>query len=1140
MRVYRDKVIFSATDLVTFLGCRHATFLDRRQLDDPVPLGPDDPYLKLLQEKGHEHERAYLEKLRAQGLGIVEIPGEGSLEERTERTRAAMAGGADVIYQGAFLDGRWHGYADFLLRVPGESFLGDYHYEPLDTKLSHAAKPKQLIQLGLYADLVAAAQGRAPERLHIALGTGETLILPARDFQYYLKSARERFEAFVDAIPKESVGEPCSACNLCRWKERCEAEWMARDHLSVVARITGAQIEKLTAAGITTLTQLAALPPATPIPRIQRETLERLAAQARLQHAKRHDGESRYELLPILEDKGFARLPRPDAGDLFFDMEGDPLLDGGLEYLFGFVARQGGAPIFKAFWGHDRTEEKAAFEAAMDFIAARLAAHPDAHIYHYASYEQSALKHLAILHGTREAEVDNLLRNGKLIDLYQVVREALRISEPSYSLKSLEVFYMPPREGAVTTANASVVAYERWRKLGDSTLLDEIEHYNEVDCTSTLMLREWLLTLRPSGLPWCEGPASDEEGEKRSTERRAAEERLAATAARLLDSPESERPLRELVSQLLEFHRREAKPAWWSLFHRAEMREEELIEDAECIGGLQRDPATPPFADKRSTVHTFAFPPQDFKLRVGSRPRRAGTLEPVGELVFLDEDARRLQLKVGPTIPPLPDSLSLIPEPPLDDKVLRAAIYRYAESVIAGDDRYGPITSLLKRELPRLRGRPAGAPVAPRVIGATAADATLDAVTAIAALDDSYLLVQGPPGAGKTHVSAAAIVELLQQRKKIGVSSNSHKAINKLLDKVSEEAERRKLRFRGVKKCSDVEHRSKAAMITNVFENDEVNTSYDLIAGTAWLFAREGLDEALDYLFIDEAGQVSLGNLVAMGIAARNLVLVGDQMQLAQPIQGTHPGRTGLSALEYLLEDHATVPPERGVFLDATRRMHPEVCRFISEAVYEGRLHSHPSTAMQRLILRPGADAALRPSGLSFVQVPHQDCRQKCEEESARVLEIVTSLLKQRWTNQEGVTGPVTLEDILVVSPYNIQVNHLQSLLPPGARVGTVDKFQGQEAAVVIVSMTTSSAEDCPRGMEFLFSRNRLNVAISRAQALAIVVASPQLLETSCATVEQLKLVNTLCFAKRYADGLASTGQTGPSSTGLREQRNVG
>jgi uncharacterized protein len=276
-----------------------------------------------------------------------------------------------------------------------------------------------------------------------------------------------------------------------------------------------------------------------------------------------------------------------------------------------------------------------------------------------------------------------------------------------------------------------------------------------------------------------------------------------------------------------------------------------------------------------------------------------------------------------------------------------------------------------------------------------------------------------------------------------------------------------------------------------------------------------------------------------MGLAARNLVLVGDQMQLAQPIQGTHPGRTGLSALEFLLEDHATVPPDRGVFLDVTRRMHPDVCRFISEAVYEGRLHSHSSTEAQRLILRPGADRALMTSGLSFVPVPHQDCRQKSEEEGRRVAEIYKSLLKQRWINQDGKERALDSDDILVVSPYNIQVNHLQSVLPAGARVGTVDKFQGQEAAVVIISMTTSSAEDCPRGLEFLFSRNRLNVAISRARALAIVVASPLLLEAPCRTVEQVQLVNTLCFAKHYADNLASTGKTAHPSADFRELRNV-
>src|SRR5437588_158029 len=308
-------------------------------------------------------------------------------------------------------------------------------------------------------------------------------------------------------------------------------------------------------------------------------------------------------------------------------------------------------------------------------------------------------------------------------------------------------------------------------------------------------------------------------------------------------------------------------------------------------------------------------------------------------------------------------------------------------------------------------------------------------------------------------------------------------------------------------------------MVDNVRENDEVTAHYNLVAGTAWLFARPEQNQSLDYLFVDEAGQVSLGSLVAMGLAARNIVLVGDKMQLAQPIQGVHPGRSGLSALEFLLADHATVPPERGIFLDVTRRMHPDVCRFISEAVYEGRLHSDPSTAVRELVLGPGADAALKPAGVSFVPVSHQECRQKSAEEAHRVQVLFGSLLQQRWIEAAGYARPITVDDILVVSPYNMQVNLLQSMLPPGARVGTVDKFQGQEAAVVIVSMATSSAEDVPRGMEFLYSRNRLNVAVSRALSLAIMVASPTLLEAPCSRVEQMALVNTLCFARHYADG---------------------
>jgi predicted RecB family nuclease len=340
MRIHSGTLIFSATDLVNFLGCRHASFLDRRNIDDPGPVAEDDPYLVLLQEKGVEHERRYLETLRRDGRQVVEIATEGSLEDRVARTREAMAAGVEVIYQGALLSGKWHGYADFLIRVPIPSHLGPFSYEPIDTKLSRSAKPKHVLQLCVYALLLAAQQGLMPPCFHIVLGDGSTVALPLSDFQYYFNIARERLEDFVEHLPAMSVGQPCNHCSLCRWRDRCDAEWEATDHLSLVANITRGQMAKLEAAGVTTMTALGGLSAGARIADLQPDTLHRLRSQARLQVAKRSDGANHHELLDAAPGKGFARLPRPSAGDLFFDMEGDPLFDGGLEYLFGFVTEE--------------------------------------------------------------------------------------------------------------------------------------------------------------------------------------------------------------------------------------------------------------------------------------------------------------------------------------------------------------------------------------------------------------------------------------------------------------------------------------------------------------------------------------------------------------------------------------------------------------------------------------------------------------------------------------------------------------------------------------------------------------------------------------------------------------------------------
>lgn len=483
----------------------------------------------------------------------------------------------------------------------------------------------------------------------------------------------------------------------------------------------------------------------------------------------------------------------------------------------------------------------------------------------------------------------------------------------------------------------------------------------------------------------------------------------------------------------------------------------------------------------------------------------------------LDEEAGTIELKLGPSRSAIEPGTALIPEGPVGDKILRAAVHRYAQSVASNENRYAAVTAILRRDRPKLVGRASGQAIVPDGM-----DATDGAIEALSLLDDSYLLVQGPPGAGKTYTSAEAIVALLAAGKRIGVASNSHKAINNLLKDVEAKTAAKGLHYRGMKKSSREDQiLGSDGWIDDVIggSGSGVSPHHQLVAGTAWLFAREDLDGALDYLFIDEAGQVSLANVIAMGTAARNMVLVGDQMQLSQPIKGTHPGGSGRSALEHLLEGHATVPADQGVFLPVSRRMHPHLCAFISDAVYDGRLQAEVSTAGQRIDVDATADpAALTARGLRFVEVAHSGRTQRSPEEAERLAITYRALIGASWTDRHGERHEIGTKDILVVSPYNMQVELLRRTLPDGARIGTVDKFQGQEAPVVLISMATSSGDDLPRNIEFLYSRNRLNVAISRARCLAVIFANPRLLEIPCSTISQMELVDGLCWAKQFAD----------------------
>lgn len=1113
------NIIYSATDIVNFLECPHIINLDITNLDTPLPKAADDPQSIMIQDKGLEHETSYLEYLKDNSFNVAEInSSSGDDEERARQTLEAMRKGVPYIYQAVLLSGTFIGKADFLMHVESPSKIGNFSYEVIDTKLSRSEKTKFIIQLCFYSELLALVQAFPPHEMHLVLGDKTVKSFRTADYFHYYKNVKSRFLKYLETSLKSSYPEKCDYCDICRWRALCTAQWIKDDHLNQVANIRSYQIKKIKENGITTLAQLAALKE-----NDKEKTFAKLSKQASLQLSKRKTSKNEHDLLELdpLGVRGFYRMPKPNAGDIFFDMEGDPLEPDGHEYLFGVYYFENGAPQYKDFWALHKDDERDAFEKFIDFVMDRLHAYPGMHIYHYAPYEETAIKRLMSYYGTRENEVDDLLRYNILVDLYKIVREGVIVSEPRYSIKNLEHFYMDKREGDVKSGGESIVYFDVWRKTGDKEKLKEIRDYNEIDCRSTYLLREWLLWLRPKEISWFIQAFQKEESTQRNieleTKLKKYEQKLLggiSTELNTLDNAK-EIKVRRLVLHLLDFYRREKKPAWWKFYDlRDNKTKEELIEELEAIGGLELDRVHSDPKHPKSSIYIYSFPPQEFKLRPGQAYRldMLKSNETI-DILDIDESKHQVIIRHGKKKTELPDRLSVGQGPPIETKVLEEALYRFADTVINNSSKYSAIKDFLYKRIPRIYGHTEGTPIAGGF------NPSINSIIkAVAGLQKSYIFIQGPPGSGKTYTGSHIIADLLQIGKKVGISSNSHKAINNLLDGVVSAAKKQGVRFRGVKKISNPDQEIESEFIRNEKDNNMVlSDDPQLIAGTAWLFARPDFDELLDYLFVDEAGQVSLAHLVAMGTSARNIILLGDQMQLGQPIAGVHPGDSGKSALEYLLEERAAIPPEEGIFLGTTWRMHDDICRFISDVVYDGKLHPESQNKNQRLILKKDAHEAIKPTGISFLKVQHSRCKQKSREEADVVLEIYRNLLQQSYLDKNGNKHPMKPEDILIVSPYNVQVNLLKETLPGGARVGTIDKFQGQEANVVIISMATSSGEDLPRNIEFLYSKNRLNVAISRAKCLAVLVANPNLLSIKCNTVEQMELVNTLCWLDEYA-----------------------
>ena len=1129
MKAASEHLRLSASDLSNHLACNHLTTLDLavavRERTAPDWHSPD---AWVLQQRGLDHEESYLEHLKSAGSTVVDLREMESDERALAETRAAMERGVPVIAQATLANGRWLGRSDVLRRVERPSKLGSWSYEVYDCKLARETKAATILQLSLYADLLATIQGVLPELMYVVTPTERFQAEPYRvlDFAAYYRYVKARLERAVEGVggSPPTYPEPNPHCSVCRWWRECDGQWRKDDHLSLVAGISKLQRKQLQTWGTTTVEHLAKLP----VPLHQRpdhgskDGYVRVREQARVQVAGRNQARPVHELLELIDQRGLSRLPEPSPGDVFFDLEGDPFVGpGGREYLFGIVTEDdSGKTSYDSRWGTTPDEERQAFEWFVDSVVARWARHPTLHIYHFAPYEPSALKRLMGRYATREDEVDRMLRAGLLVDLHAVLKQAVRASVEEYSLKALETFHGFERAVPLDEARRAMRQAQHSLELGlpsdlDESIWETVKGYNADDCLSTRSLRDWLESER-SGVEQAghriERPPISEGAPPETVDERQL--RVADLVADLqngipadIQERTDEQNGRWLLAGLLDWHRRESKADWWEFYRLRDLTDEDILDEKSGLAGL-RFVGRIAF-EKKIPVDRYTFEKQDTDVRRGDKVcTRDASL---GEVASIDVAARSVDIKKTKKAADLhPASVFVDSRGPSTD-TLAESLFRLGmwskDNALDAPGYYRATRDLLLRRPPRpnLGARPL----------VHSGESTVDAAKRIVlALDHSVLAIQGPPGSGKTYAGARMICELIRQHKKVGITAVSHKVIRNLLDEVLIAAKESGLRgVTCVQKVSEKPEGDPPAGITITTDNALAlealhGEDADVVAGTAWLWSREDVVETVDVLFVDEAGQMSLANVLAVAPAAKSIVLLGDPQQLDQPLRGSHPEGAEVSALEHLLAGAKTIPSDKGLFLERTWRLHPNICKFTSEVFYEGRLQSREGLQHQRIEGHPWLGEA----GLWFIPVNHEGNQNASPEEVERVAGIVEGLVQPevKWVDDKGARRPLRLADILIVAPYNAQVSDLSSRLK-NARVGTVDKFQGQEAPVVIYSLTTSSPEDAPRGMEFLYSLNRLNVATSRARALVIVIGGPRLLEPECRSPHQMQLANALC-----------------------------
>ncbi|OBK86373.1 hypothetical protein A5648_05880 [Mycolicibacter sinensis] len=1104
--------MLTPSKITAWLDCAHYLTL-RNQVDAgtlPKPKSTFGEFAQLLLKKGLQHEEQCLAEYEANGKSVLRVPdrpkGE-TFESWVARIGSPFDEGWDVIYQMPFIHDGVRGIADFLVRTDSGN------YEPVDAKLARAeAKPGHVLQLCFYADALEALTGVRPKHMHLWLGSGKSETLRVADFSPYWRRLRGQLTETLAAGPESGTApRPCAHCEFCEFRTLCDKQWHDEGALSLIAGIRQPETATLESAGIANMTTLAQLE--TSVAGIGPRRLDRLAEQARLQIQATllSDVDAPpFRLIEPGEDPvwghGFEELPRPDDGDVFLDFEGHPFwrVETGLFFLFGLLERDPeGQWRYREWWAHDVDAEAAAVSELIDYLVQRRAAFHEMHVYHYNHTERSSLVTLTETHNVAQRALADLVETGLFVDLLLLARNSIQVGTDSYGLKALERLTDFHRGHDIDKGAGAVLQYEEFMEHGGQARLDSIAVYNEDDVRATMALRDWLVQHRPVELAWRDSVLEPPPGLPELDEH---VERLHAFPS---DTPQF------LLGDLLGYWRRE-----WFAYIGPKMAklqgdttalhdDPEALTELRCLGEFER-------LGKKGTPITpamrFTFPPQSLE----RFPYNGGSVmfvDAEGQRFYpsfenLNRSSRTLDLvwnmalkEAGalPSVVLLHDWVEPKPKP--------QTLSAFAAQPLGGGDTNPVTMALLRRDLPRFT---AGGGPADGVFTDDLADMT----RWVTNLDNSYTAIQGPPGAGKTYSAARLIRALILAGRRVGVTATTHHAVDNVLEKVVQlfrdngDAEK----LTAVKKPKSgppsVPDGTRAGS-----NKDCAQPHINLVAGTTWLFAsKEMCDSPVDVLLVDEAGQLSLADALAASVAAHNVVLLGDPLQLPHVAQASHPNNSGRSVLEHILGTEETMPRDRGVFLSKTFRMHPDVCRFISDEIYSGRLTHDVSCEQQRTVAG---------TGLRWMRAEHRGNSTSSMEEAELIATEIARLVGTTWTDEEADEKSLTVDDFMVVAPFNDQVRMIRERLNAdasthGVAVGTVDKFQGREAAVVFFSMTTSTGDDISRGADFLFSRNRLNVAISRARCLAYLVCTEDLLNTRARNVEEMRLIATLNAVVEY------------------------